>query len=115
MRNARSIFFVLLFCSGAILGSEVSAHDGGKKEHSLSVCAEPSSSLFTIKVNSTKKLGEIRIQVRNNAGQVVYSEAGKAKTDELVRYIDKNVFRKGTYQVEIFTKEFSITQQYTVK
>lgn len=115
MQRLRAISCVLVFSVAALVGPRVQANPGGDEKHSLTVSAEPSSSLFTIKVNAEKKLGEIRIQVRNNQGDVVYSEAGKAKTDELVRYLDKNIFRKGTYQIEIFTKDFSITQYYKVE
>ena len=89
--------------------------DGGVEEHSLTVCAEPSSGLFTVKVASDKKIGNIRIQVRNSNGKVIYSEVGKAKTNEMVRYIDKSIFKKGEYKVEVFTKQFNMSQAYNVR
>lgn len=113
MRQA--IFIIVIALSFSIKAQDLLAYNGGEEEHKVSVCAEPTSGLFTLKVESSKKIGTIRFQVRNAEGKVVYSESGKAKTNELVRYIDKSIFGKGDYTIEVVAKNFSITQVHSVR
>jgi hypothetical protein len=88
--------------------------DGGN-EATVFVEATRSSAFIHILINNHRKIGNIALEVKDLGGRVLYREEGKAMTGELVRRLDKGVFPKGEHTVTVVSRDFTITQRFTIE
>ena len=107
------IVFTLLIAL-MISGSAV-ALSGGEEKAAVRVEPTKESSTIGIYINNHRNIGKLTLDIRNEAGQCVYHEEGKAQTTELVRKLDKKVFLKGNYTLTVTAKDLSITQVLVVE
>ena len=109
MRITCSLLIALLITVSA------SAMSGGEEKAAVRVETSAASSTIGINVINHRNIGKVTLDIRNEAGQCVYHEEGKAQTTELVRKLDKKVFLKGKYTLTVTAKDFSITQVLVVE
>jgi hypothetical protein len=88
---------------------------GGEKEATVFVEANRTSAFIHILVNNHRKIGGVVLEVKDLEGRVLYREEGKAMTGELVRRLDKGVFPKGEHTVTVVSRDFAITQRFTIE
>lgn len=98
-----------------LLGSVAFAGEPGEKEGSVKVCTTPTSGLIEVSIENHRKIGNVRMEVKDASGRTVYLEEGKAMSDELVRRLDKGMFAKGAATLTVETRDFVITQGFTVQ
>lgn len=91
------------------------AAPGGGNEATVFVEATRSSAFIHILINNHRKIGNVALEVKDMEGRVLYREEGKAMTGELVRRLDKGVFPKGEHTVTVVSRDFSITQRFTIE
>ena len=99
----------LLFSTVALAG------EAGEKEAGVKVCSTPTSGLIEVSIENHRKIGNVRMEVKDSSGRTVYVEEGKAMSDELVRRLDKGMFAKGNATLTVETRDFVITQGFTVQ
>lgn len=85
------------------------------EKSSVSVECVKGSGLIQVSIENHRKIGNVLIEVRNEKGEVVYREEGKALTGELVRRLDKGMFRNGPATVTVESRDFRITRAFEVK
>lgn len=93
----------------------VGAAPGGENEATVFVEANRTSAFIHILINNHRKIGGVTLEVKDLEGRVLYREEGKAMTGELVRRLDKGVFPKGEHTVTVVSRDFSITQRFTIE
>ncbi len=109
MRTLLSLMIALL------IGGSATALPGGAEKAAVRVETSKESSTIGIYINNHRNIGKVMLDIRNEAGQCVYHEEGKAQTTELVRKLDKKVFLKGSYTLTVTAKDLSITQVLVVE
>lgn len=112
-RPAATLRMALLVLSIAC-GSFVPAATPPDGEARLEVACERRSAFVNVSINSFRKIGRVRIEVRNAQGLVLYCEEGKALTPELVRRLDKGAFPRGTHAVIVQARDFRLERPFTV-
>jgi hypothetical protein len=106
----RSILLAALLIAGS-----VTAAPGGEEKAAVRVETSKASSTIGINILNHRNIGKVTLDIRNEAGQCVYHEEGKAQTTELVRKLDKKTFLAGNYTLTVTAKDFSITQVLVVE
>ncbi|MCB0795275.1 MAG: hypothetical protein KDB88_11115 [Flavobacteriales bacterium] len=111
---ARKTIFVL-GCA-MILGpsSAFSSLGGEGKKGTIQLVQSRPSALLQLRIDNFRKIGKVAIEVRNSEGRTVYKEEGKAMTGELVRYLDKGLFRGGPHTMEVTTRDLHLLQEFRV-
>jgi len=104
---AAALFLVHPMANGAV--------PGGDNEATVFVEATRTSAFIHILINNHRKIGNVALEVKDLGGRVLYREEGKAMTGELVRRLDKGVFPKGEHTVTVVSRDFSITQRFTIE
>lgn len=84
-------------------------------EATVFVEATRASAFIHILINNHRKIGNVALEVKDLEGRVLYREEGKAMTGELVRRLDKGVFPKGEHTVTVVSRDFTITQRFTIE
>lgn len=92
-----------------------SAAPGGNTEATVFVESSRASAFIHILINNHRKIGNVVMEVKDLEGRVLYREEGKAMTGELVRRLDKGVFPKGDHSVTVSSRDFTITQRFTIE
>lgn len=103
---------IVLLTTGSVA---LAAAPGGEKEATVFVEANRTSAFIHILVNNHRKIGGVVLEVKDLEGRVLYREEGKAMTGELVRRLDKGVFPKGEHTVTVVSRDFAITQRFTIE
>lgn len=93
----------------------VSASDPPEREARLEVTCERRSAFVNVSINSYRKIGRVRIEVRDASGMVLYREEGKALTSELVRRLDKGGFPRGTLALFVQARDFQLERPFVVE
>ena len=88
---------------------------GGNDEASVSVQCSRSSGLIQVNISNHRKIGRVLLEVKDAKGHVLYSEEGKAMTEELVRRLDKGLFPKGETTLEVTAKDFAIVHRFVIE
>jgi hypothetical protein len=109
-RTLSTALLVLVLQSPAF----ASVPDGSDKSVVRVMCSK-ASALIQISVESHRKIGDVVLEVRNDAGRTVYREEGRAMSTELVRKLDKGVFPKGAHTVTVTAKDFTISQELVIE
>lgn len=55
------------------------------------------------------------MEVKDAQGRTLYREEGKAMQDELVRRLDKGILPRGEHNLVITTKDFTLSERFTVE
>lgn len=92
----------------------VSAMPCGGSDATVFVEASRGSAFINILVNNHRRIGAVVLEVKDLEGRTLYREEGKAMTDELVRRLDKGLFPKGEHMVTVVSRDFTITQRFTI-
>lgn len=103
---------LLVSLAGTTLAPAATPPDG---EARLEVACERRSAFVNVSINSFRKIGHLRIEVRNAQGIVLYCEEGKALTPELVRRLDKGAFPRGTHALIVQARDFRLERPFTVE
>lgn len=93
----------------------IGAGDGCHTATNLTVKCSRASSLVQLNLSGCKKMGKITIEVRDQHGRTLYREEGRALTGELIRNLDKGTFPRGTHEVTVSSKEFAVSQRFTIE
>jgi hypothetical protein len=101
----------------ALIGASLSAPaatppDG---EARLEVKCDRRSAFVNISINSFRRIGVVKLEVRDVNGLVLYREEGKALTAELVRRLDKGTFPRGTHTLVVEARDMALSQPFTVE
>lgn len=105
-----SILSVLL-----LAGTGVNAAGGGGEEARVSVECSRGSGLILIQISNHRRIGNVKLEVKDSQGRSLYYEEGKAMTEELVRRLDKGVFPKGEAVLTVAARDLSITQRFIIQ
>ncbi len=87
----------------------------GDKNTRVVVQCSRSSAFVNVNINSSRKIGRVLIEVLDIKGTVLYREEGKALSPELIRRLDKGGFPRGPLTLQVTTKEFQLSQNFTVE
>jgi hypothetical protein len=87
-------------------------HDGGSH---LSVSVSGKSAFVTVQLQHHRKIGVVVMEVKDGQGRTLYREEGKAMQDELVRRLDKGILPRGEHNLVITTKDFTLSERFTVE
>jgi hypothetical protein len=93
----------------------VHASPGGGDEATVSVECSRGSGLILISIANHRRIGNVKLEVRDAQGRSLYYEEGKAMTEELVRRLDKGVFPKGEAVLTVTARDFAITQHFNIQ
>lgn len=108
----RTIAFI--GCFALLATSALADGNGNEKESSISVCTAKGSAFVRIAIKHHKELGKVRIAVKDAAGRTLYSEEGRAYTDELIRNLDRASFPSGRLVLTVNARDLSISQPFSV-
>ncbi len=81
----------------------------------VSVDCQRGSGLIQINIQADRRIGKVQLVVKDASGKTMYVEEGKALTEELVRRLDKGMFPKGAATVTVESKDFSVTEAFTIQ
>ncbi len=112
--NALRSIFVGLAVWGAVVAKAGPGKDCGQKAAVRVECAT-TSAFLNIDIAHCRKIGHVVIEVKNKEGLVLYKEEGKALAEQLVRRLDKGVFPKGELSLSVTTRDFAITQPFSIR
>src|SRR5690606_21479323 len=84
-------------------------------EARLEVACDRRSAFVNISINSFRRIGVVKLEVRDARGVVLYREEGKALTAELVRRLDKGSFPKGTHTLVVEARDLALSRPFTVE
>ena len=84
-------------------------------EARLEVACDRRSAFVNISINSFRRIGVVKLEVRDARGVVLYREEGKALTVELVRWLDEGSFPKGTHTLVVEARELALSRPFTVE
>ncbi len=93
----------------------LSAGKAGEEEARVVVQCSRSSAFVNVNINSCRRIGKVVIEVLDTTGTVLYREEGKAMTPELIRRLDKGGFPRGPLTIHVTTKDFRLSQDFTVE
>jgi urease gamma subunit len=96
-------------------GSTMALAPGGDNAAAVKVECTKASALIQINIQNHRKIGNVVLEIRDEAGRSLYREEGKAMSTELVRKLDKGVFPKGAHTLTVSARDFSITQELVVE
>lgn len=97
------------------LSGIASAGPGDAPAPRVNVDCSHASAFVNISVVSDHRIGRISFEILDKNGRTLYREEGKALTGELVRRLDKGVFPRGAHTLQVRTKDFAITRDFTVE
>ncbi len=112
LRTTRYALLLLLFVAVRPTMAVASNSDAPAR---VQVTCSRASAFVSINISSFRKIGEVVIEVRDQAGRTLYKEEGKALTPELVRRLDKGSFPHGAHTLQVTAKDFAITQVFTIE
>lgn len=112
-RSALAFTASLLLHSGSM--AAVRDVPAEKEKATVSVACSRASGLIEVNILNYRKIGKVRLVVKDAAGELVYVEEGKALSDVLVRRLDKSMLPKGAATVTVEARDFTITQAFTVQ
>lgn len=119
MRSTQHLRFIgslvgvtLCFTSLHARSSEPSNDRGTAK---VSVECKRTSGLVELNIHHFRKIGKVRIVVKDGSGSTVYVEEGKAMTTELVRKLDKGMFPKGNATMIVEARDLSVAQPFVIQ
>ena len=112
LRTIRVLFLGVLLGAGTSAGA---ALPGGGDGATVSVECDRGSGLILISITNHRRIGNVKLEVRDAQGKSLYYEEGKAMTEELVRRLDKGVFPKGEAMLTVTARDLSITQRFIIQ
>lgn len=107
--------FALLLPLALLSAVPLRAAVGGKDDPRVTVQCARGSGLIQVSVSNHRKIGNVLLEVKDASGRVLYSEEGKAMTDELVRRLDKGLFPLGEKTLEVTARDFAISQRFVIE
>lgn len=108
-------YLVPLAVVALLCAAPAQAFPGGNDEAKVSVQCARGSGLIQVNIQNHRKIGKVLLEVKDAKGHVLYSEEGKAMTEELVRRLDKGLFPKGETTLEVTAKDFAITHHFVIE
>jgi hypothetical protein len=116
MSPIRSFLAVLSIAASGLVDAAPRLDGSGPEGGShLSVSASGSSAFVTIQLQHHRKIGMVVMEVKDGQGRTLYREEGKAMQDELVRRLDKGILPRGEHDLVITTKDFTLSERFTVE
>lgn len=115
MRMNHSWLYVPITLAVFITADPAFCAPGPVEKSTVVVECVKGSGLIQVNIENHRKIGNVLIEVRNNQGQLVYREEGKAMTGELVRRLDKGMFANGPATVTVESRDFRITREIEIR
>ena len=108
-------YLIPLTVAALLCAVPAQALPGGDDEPKVSVHCTRGSGLIQVSISNHRKIGRVLLEVKDAKGHVLYSEEGKAMTEELVRRLDKGLFPKGETTLEVTAKDFAIKHHFVIE
>lgn len=86
----------------------------GDRPHGLRVVCTSESAFVRIELQHNKRIGKLVIEIRDEAGRLLYIEEGKASATDLVRQLHKGRLPQGRHRVTVRAKDLALSQEITV-
>jgi hypothetical protein len=112
MRHVHIAIAVLMLSAPSLGASSSMPIQGGDPTATVLVECNRSSSLVQLSIRHHRKIGKVRIEVRDKAGRTLYLEEGKALTGELVRRLDKGIFPRGEHTMVVRSRDFEHIERF---